>query len=130
MKKLSIAALLIVLFSMTAVAANAGGARNMPPVANDDEVILLYRPATTVDIPVLDNDFDPEGRDLRVTGLLQSEGSKAEVVGGKFVRVTVDWSAVDKNPTGLVAHGVYLVSDGQAQSKGEWFVYYWPEMLP
>ena len=107
------------------------GPRNQPPIANDDEVILLYHPVSSVDIPVLDNDIDPEGRTLQVVGLPLIEGGKAEVVDGKAVRVYVDWSLGGSgNGYGLMAHGAYLVSDGLAVSKAEWFVWYWPEILP
>ena len=107
------------------------GPRNEPPVANDDEVILMYRTSQGVDIPVLANDVDPEGRALRVTGLPLVEGGKAEVIDGKSVRVYVDWSqGGGGNGYGLMAHGAYFVSDGLAVSKAEWFVWYWPEILP
>lgn len=107
------------------------GPRNQPPIANDDDLFLLYHPAGIVDIPVLDNDVDPEGQALRITGLALTEGGKAEIVDGKAVRVHIDWSAqTDGFPYGLVAHGAYLVGDGLAESKAQWFVWYWPEILP
>ena len=106
------------------------GPRNLPPIANDDEVFLMYHPAQSVDIPVLANDVDPEGRVLRVTGLPMVDGGKAEIIDGKSVRVYIDWSQGGGNAYGLVAHGAYFVSDGQAVSKAEWFVWYWPEILP
>ena len=106
------------------------GPRNQPPIANDDEVILLYHPVSSVDIPVLDNDIDPEGRTLRVVGLPLIEGGKAEIIDGQAVRIYVDWSQGGGNAYGLVAHGAYFVSDGLAVSKAEWFVWYWPEILP
>ena len=106
------------------------GPRNLPPIANDDEVILLYHPVSSVDIPVLENDVDPEGRVLRVVGLPLIEGGKAEIVDGKAVRVYVDWFQGGGAGYGLVAHGAYFVSDGQAVSKAEWSVWYWPEILP
>lgn len=128
MKQVFVLVLLIAVFSLTAMIAHAGGPRNEPPVANDDEIILLYHPVAVVDIPVLDNDYDPEGRPLRVTRVPLMEGGKAEIVDGKAVRVTIDWPG--GYAYGLIAHGAYLVSDGQAEAKAEWFVWYWPEILP
>jgi hypothetical protein len=105
--------------------------RNQPPIANDDDVFLLYHPARIVDIPVLDNDVDPEGQVLRITRLALTEGGKAEIVDGQAVRVQIDWSAQTGGlPYGLVARGVYVVGDGLAESKAQWFVWYWPEILP
>ncbi len=61
------------------------GARN--PVANDDQV--LVRPGFTVLVPVLDNDTDPEGSALTVTGVeVNGVELDAEVVDGQYVRVT------------------------------------------
>ncbi|UTT62636.1 Ig-like domain-containing protein [Microcella humidisoli] len=60
------------------------GARN--PVANDDQVLI--RPGFTVLVPVLDNDTDPDGSALTVTGV-EANGAElsAEIVDGQFVRV-------------------------------------------
>jgi len=61
------------------------GARN--PVANDDQV--LVRPGFTVLVPVLDNDTDPDGTALTVTGVeVNGVELDAEVVDGQYVRVT------------------------------------------
>lgn len=102
---------------------------NHPPIAVDDQVTLLYHPVGVVEIPVLENDVDPEGRTLRITGLPLTEGAKAEIIDGKLVRVSLDWPP-GGNAHGLIAHGAYLVSDGWAESKAEWFVWYWPEIVP
>lgn len=102
---------------------------NHPPIAYNDEVYLPYHPVAVVEIPVLENDVDPEGRPLRVTRLGLVEGGKAEIVGGKVVRVILDWPA-DGRGYGLIAHGGYLVSDGVGADKAEWFVWYWPEVMP
>ncbi|MEN9621119.1 MAG: hypothetical protein RL499_1312, partial [Actinomycetota bacterium] len=60
------------------------GARN--PVANDDQVLI--RPGFTVLVPVLDNDTDPDGSPLTVTGVEANAATvSAEVVDGQFVRV-------------------------------------------
>lgn len=60
------------------------GARN--PVANDDQVLI--RPGFTVLVPVLDNDTDPDGSPLTVTGVEANDLQvSAEVVDGQFVRV-------------------------------------------
>lgn len=61
------------------------GARN--PVANDDQVVV--RPGSVVTVPVLDNDSDPNGGELRVTQVESSDAAlAAEVVDGGFVRFT------------------------------------------
>ena len=61
------------------------GGRN--PVANDDQV--LVRPGFTVLVPVLDNDTDPDGSALTVTGVeVNGVELDAEVVDGQYVRVT------------------------------------------
>ncbi len=107
------------------------GPRNEPPIANDDDVFMMYPPTQSIDIPVLNNDVDPEGRPLRITRLALIEGGKAEIVDGKAVRVQINWPpATDSLPHGLVARGVYFVSDGLAESKAQWFVWYWPEVQP
>jgi len=60
------------------------GARN--PVANDDQVLI--RPGFTVLVPVLDNDTDPDGSPLTVTGVEANTAElTAEVVDGQYVRV-------------------------------------------
>mgnify|MGYP001806638122 CR=1 FL=1 len=60
------------------------GARN--PVANDDQVLI--RPGFTVLVPVLDNDTDPDGSALTVTGVEANTAQvTAEVVDGQYVRV-------------------------------------------
>lgn len=61
------------------------GARN--PVANDDQVLI--RPGSVVTVPVLDNDSDPNGGELRVTRVESTdERMGAEVVDNAFVRLT------------------------------------------
>ena len=61
------------------------GARN--PVANDDQVLI--RPGLTVLVPVLENDTDPDGMALTVTGVEANDASTvAEIVDAQFVRVT------------------------------------------
>lgn len=127
MNKLAIVTLLVLMFSMSAAAVNAGTPRNLPPVANNDEV-TLFRPVQTVDVPVLDNDYDPEGRALRVVGLTVLQGGRAVIAEGKAIKVYIDPLPVNgEGPSaGLVAHGAYIVSDGLLESKAEWFVYYRP----
>ena len=119
--------LIVTLFLMSGLP--AFGPRNQPPIANDDEVVLLYHPVQALTIPVLENDVDPDGDVLTISSLPLVEGGKAEIVNGKEVRVFIDWPA-GGNAQGLIAHGGYVVSDGQAESKAEWFVWYWPEIVP
>lgn len=102
------------------------GPRTRPPVAVEDPYFLLYNPVPVVEIPVLENDYDPDGDVLTVKTLLATEGSKAEIIDGRIVRVYLDWSREYTEPEGLVAYGVYVVSDGQAESWSVWSVWYWP----
>ncbi|WP_439563716.1 Ig-like domain-containing protein [Microcella sp.] len=80
------------------------GARN--PVANDDQVLI--RPGFTVLVPVLDNDTDPDGSALTVTGVEANTAEvTAEVVDGQFVRVVP--------PTTPGQYGlVYAIENGLA----------------
>jgi hypothetical protein len=67
------------------ISSRLDGARN--PVANDDQVLI--RPGLTVLVPVLENDTDPDGTPLTVTGIEANDADVvAEVVDGQFVRVT------------------------------------------
>ena len=121
--------LLVLMMTLTLVTPFAGP-RNRPPIANDDELVLLYHPVPTVDIPVLENDTDPDSDPLVVTSLPMIDGGKAEIVGGNVVRVYLDWSTGVGYLGRLVAHGTYVVSDGIAQSRASWYVWYWPEIQP
>ncbi len=105
--------------------------RNQPPIAVDDQRVVLLNPVTMVDIPVLANDVDPDGDPLRVVALPTVEGGKAEIVDGALVRVTLDWSRVSGGKLEYrLAHGTYLVSDGAAVRRARWTVWYWPVMQP
>ncbi|MGO3885962.1 MAG: Ig-like domain-containing protein, partial [Mycetocola sp.] len=59
--------------------------RTLPPVAVDD--VVEARPGTTVSVPVLDNDSDPNGYPITLEEKLDdvSEGITAEVDGGRIV---------------------------------------------
>ena len=116
----------LVLLSML----STGGLRNHPPAAVADQYFLLFYPLPVVDIPVLENDTDPDGDALHVTGLLATEGGTAQVLDNGAVRVYLDWSSDNSGPDGLVAYGTYVVSDGTASSSAVWSVWYWPFMLP
>ena len=62
---------------------------NQPPLAQADTVEI--RPGTSVIVPVLDNDFDPEGGALRVVGVSTIGGATAEVgPGQQSVRISVE----------------------------------------
>lgn len=123
--------LLLVLMMMVTLIAPLAGPRNRPPIANDDIVVLLYHLVAVVNIAVLENDVDPDQDPLLVTSLSITDGGKAEIVKGKVVQVTIDWPQDGfGDPQGLMASGSYVVSDGVAQSKATWSVWYWPEMQP
>ncbi|MEI2689845.1 MAG: Ig-like domain-containing protein [Anaerolineae bacterium] len=108
-----------------------GVQRNHPPMAVDDQRVLLFSPAAIVDIPVLDNDGDVDGDALHVVALSGVEGGRAELVDGALVRVYPDWSQVSGGKLEYrLAHGTYLVSDGAAVRRARWTVWYWPVMQP
>ncbi len=116
----------LVLMSML----SSGVPHNHPPVAVADQYFLLFYPLPVVDIPVLENDTDPDGDVLHVTALLATEGGTAQILDDGSVRVVLDWSREVYEPEGLVAYGTYVVSDGAAGSTAVWSVWYWPVMLP
>jgi hypothetical protein len=123
--------LVLVLILMVNTIALHGPGPGPGPNAVPDEMILLY-PEPFADIAVLENDGDAgEDEDLRVIALPLVAGAKAEIIGGKIVRVYLDWSSIDiSNIVNPVAHGTYVVSDGRGQSSTTWEVWYWPEMQP
>lgn len=105
--------------------------RNHPPIASDDQRVLVFDPAAIVDIPVLANDVDVDGDALHVVSLSVVEGGRAELIDGTLVRVYLDWSRVSGGKLEYrLAHGTYLVSDGAAVRRTHWTVWYWPVMQP
>ncbi len=84
--------LLLNLILIVALLAPFAVRRNQPPLANDDQRVLLFQPAAIVEIPVLDNDVDADGNALHVVELSTVEGGRAELVEGALVRVYPDWS--------------------------------------
>jgi hypothetical protein len=102
------------------------------PIAYDDQYHLAYQ-VRFVDIPVLNNDIGPGPEPLRVVTVSGVEGGRAEIIDGKTVRVTVDWASYAVwsgagGPMGRVAHGSYIISNGYAQSRGTWTIWYVPDM--
>lgn len=120
--------LILILLLLVSINASLHGPRNQPPVALEDQYFLLFNPAPVVEIAVLDNDHDPDGDVLTVKALHGAEGGQAEIIDGRIVRVYPDWSREYSEPFGLVAYGVYVVSDGQVDSWSVWSVWYWPYM--
>lgn len=118
--------LILILLLVVSTNVPLPGARTRPPVAAEDHYFLLFNPLPVVEIPVLENDHDPDGDVLTVKALHTIEGGKAEIIDGRIVRVYLDWSREYAEPEGLVAYGVYVVSDGQAESWSVWSVWYWP----
>ena len=123
--------LLLNLMLIVAMATSVAGSANRAPMAGDDNRILLFQPATVVEIPVLDNDLDADGDPLQVVAVWTTQGGAAQVVEGATVRVLIDWSRISGCfQECLVAGGAYLVSDGTALRQARWSVWYWPVMQP
>ena len=123
--------LFLIMVLTASLAASFAWPRNRPPVAVDDQYFILYHPVPVVEIPVLENDTDPDGDVLQVTALPAIEGGKAEIVDGTIVRVYIDWSQqVPDDFYGLMARGTYAVSDGMATRYANWAVWYFPEIPP
>ena len=102
------------------------GPRNLPPVAVDDEV-EVFGYTTYLEIPVFANDYDPEGQPIEVVALGIVDRGKAVLLQGGAVGVYPDWSAAggsDSSKPVLIAHGSYLISDGELVSEGQWFVWH------
>lgn len=118
--------LILILTLLVSSYAALPGPRTRPPVAVEDHYFLLFNPAPVVEIPVLANDHDPDGDALQVKALSATVGGKAEIIDGGIVRVYLDWSREYAEPFDPVAYGVYVVSDGQAESWSVWSVWYWP----
>ncbi len=117
--------LLIVILSL-AMHMPIPGPRNLPPVAVDDEVIV-YGYTDYLEIPVFANDYDPEGRPIEVIALDTVDLGKAVLLKGGAIGVFPDWSVVggdDSVKPILIAHGTYLISDGQLVAQGQWFVWH------
>ncbi|MEZ4769974.1 MAG: Ig-like domain-containing protein [Caldilineales bacterium] len=122
--------ILLLLFSVSLVLPMPGP-RNRPPVAADDHYFILYHPVQEVEIPVLENDTDPDGDVLHVTSVPAVDGGKVEIVDGEFIRIYIDWSQwVPDDYYTPVAHGTYVVSDGKAFTTANWAVWYFPEVPP
>ena len=87
------------------------GARN--PVANDDQVLI--RPGFTVLVPVLDNDTDPDGSALTVTGVeANTAGVAAEVVDGQWIRVVP--------PTAPGQYGLVYTIENELTGRSQAFI--------
>jgi hypothetical protein len=116
---------LILILTVLAAAAPVDG-NNLPPVAVDDEVLVMGY-TDYLEIPVFANDWDPDGDPLKVMAVLSVDRGKAVLHEGGAIGVSPDWSAVgpdDRAEPVLIAHGAYIVSDGLAESKAEWFVWH------
>lgn len=104
------------------------GPRNLPPVAIDDEVMVTGY-TDYLEIPVFGNDYDPEGQTIEVTGLGSVDMGKAVLLEGGAVGITPQypWNIDDgSHKPVVIAHGVYIISDGQLSSQGQWIVWYQP----
>lgn len=122
----------VILIMLIAFVPHAGRVYHHRPVAHDDERLLAYQ-VRSVDIAVLDNDVGPGPQSLRVVAVNGVTGGRAEIIDGRIVRVTVDWASYTVwpgagGPLGRVAHGDYIISNGYAQSRGTWTVWYVPDM--
>ncbi len=122
----------VVLIMLVTVLPFAARVHYHHPIAHDDERSLVVQ-VRTVDIPVLTNDIGPGPESLRVVAVSGVKGGKAEIIDGRTVRVTVDWASYAVwsgagGPMGRVAHGNYIISNGYAQSRGTWTIWYVPDM--
>ncbi len=103
------------------------------PVARADDRTLVYQ-MPYVDIDVVNNDFGPGRNSLHVVAVTVAQGQGVEIIDGSTVRVYVDWASYLADATandavaGRVAHGTYIVSNGYAQSRAQWAVWYVPDM--
>ncbi len=104
------------------------------PIARDDERTLVYQ-MPYIDVDVVKNDFGPGPNNLHLVAVMVTQGQRAEIIDGTTVRISIDWASYlmlpsvrDSGPTGRVAHGVYIVSNGYAQSRARWTVWYMPDM--
>ena len=117
---------------LVSILPTSAGSKHQPPIAYDD-VRQLTVQMRVIDIPVLDNDFGPGPESLRVVAVSGVTGGKAEIIDGRTVRVTVGWASYAvwpgaSGPMGRVAHGGYIISNGYAQARGTWTIWYVPAM--
>ena len=83
---------------------------NSKPVANDDMALAAREGRSTI-LPVLDNDFDPDGDLLTVLGPPTAKGVSFELVkGGSALQVTIP-----NNTKGSIDF-TYSISDGRGKS--------------
>lgn len=89
----------------SAVLTSVTNVTNQPPVAADDS--LSTPPGTTVSVPVLANDVDPEGQPLTITGVTQPpSGVVTFLPGGTVLYTPADGFTGTESFT-------YTISDGQ-----------------
>lgn len=119
-------AVLLVTLALVGLAAASAVPVNQPPVAMDDEVLVMGY-TDYLEIPVFANDWDPDGNTLEVIAVIQVDCGKAILLKGGAVGITPDWSLAhhdDLARPALIAHGSYIISDGQLESKAQWFVWH------
>ncbi len=119
-------AMLLVTLALVGLAAASAAPVNQPPAAMDDEVLVMGY-TDYLEIPVFANDWDPDGDTLRVVAVLPEECGKAVLLEGGALGITPDWSLAhhdDLVRPALIAHGMYIISDGQFESKAQWFVWH------
>lgn len=104
------------------------GTRNQPPVAVTDEV-MVNGYTEYLEIPVIANDYDPDGQPIDVVALGTVDRGKAELLEGDAIGVFPEYpahyDARGQKPV-LIAGGSYLISDGDLTSVGQWYVWYEP----
>jgi hypothetical protein len=115
-----------VVFAMLIVPATSAAAsfspRNQPPVTVEDHVVVP-NDVTYVDVPVLKNDYDPDGDKIDLVRVFNVEGGKAEIKKGGIVRFYIEFDPQPGFANRLLGHGYYSITDGIDTSKGEWFVW-------
>jgi cytoskeletal protein CcmA (bactofilin family) len=116
------------LYTDTTVVVRFSAAEPVPPIAVNDTAFTLS--GSPVNISVLTNDSDPQGRQITVTGVTQPENGTSEIIPGNLVRYTPvgEFTGTDQfeytiaNTAGLTATALVTVF---VQEAGEGEVYTW-----
>jgi fibronectin-binding autotransporter adhesin len=116
------------LYTDTTVVVRFSAAEPVPPIAVNDSAFTLS--GSPVNISVLTNDSDPQGRQITVTGVTQPENGTSEIIPGNLVRYTPvgEFTGTDQfeytiaNTAGLTATALVTVF---VQEAGEGEVYTW-----
>ena len=115
-----------VVFAMLIVPATSAAAsfspRNQPPVTVEDHVVVP-NDVTYVDVPVLKNDYDPDGDPIELVRIFDVEGGKAEIKGDGIVRFYPEFNPQPGPASRLLGYGEYSITDGVYTTRGKWFIW-------